>query len=462
MRWRRKILAQINTLKATLAFRVFLGCACLCAAGAVLVISTPSASAQPLGAPVAQRGTPDPDDPEITIVSTPIPIARPTLAPVVFDPNTRTASLGEDLTMMAAQTGFSTTDLALRNRLTQANALLSGQKVALPKPVDLKVKLHRVLPGETLMSVAALYAVAPDQLRQLNTLSCADCLIVGQLLRVPQIKVDLTRANLPDPFVRIELSPSAPTAGDLVALRIKTTAPLRMLTASLNGRKLHFYGNDGDYAALFGVPALQPQEVDALIIRAVDDQGTVVELQGRLPLGASDFGFENVNVSERLMPLLDKRVNDAEVQQLEKIFSGYTDTQFWRTPLRLPAEGQLNSYFGTRRSYNGGLLYGFHSGMDVRAWVGTPVHAAAPGIVAAVEQFDVRGLVVIIDHGRGVFTAYCHLSEATVKVGQQINIGDVIAKSGNTGRSEGPHIHFELAVNGVQVDPLPWLSQPIP
>jgi murein DD-endopeptidase MepM/ murein hydrolase activator NlpD len=90
------------------------------------------------------------------------------------------------------------------------------------------------------------------------------------------------------------------------------------------------------------------------------------------------------------------------------------------------------------------------------------VHAAAPGIVAAVEQFDVRGLVVIIDHGRGVFTAYCHLSEATVKVGQQINIGDVIAKSGNTGRSEGPHIHFELAVNGVQVDPLPWLSQPIP
>ena len=74
----------------------------------------------------------------------------------------------------------------------------------------------------------------------------------------------------------------------------------------------------------------------------------------------------------------------------------------------------------------------------------------------------VRGLAVIIDHGRGVFTMYCHLSRADVKVGQIVDTGQIIAHTGNTGRSEGPHLHWELAVGGVIVDVLPWTQQAIP
>ena len=96
------------------------------------------------------------------------------------------------------------------------------------------------------------------------------------------------------------------------------------------------------------------------------------------------------------------------------------------------------------------------------AGIGTPVHASAPGRVAAVMQLKVRGNVVIIDHGRGVFTMYCHLSRTVVKEGQMVDVGDVVAYSGNTGRSEGPHIHWELAVGGITVDPLPWAQQAIP
>jgi murein DD-endopeptidase MepM/ murein hydrolase activator NlpD len=74
----------------------------------------------------------------------------------------------------------------------------------------------------------------------------------------------------------------------------------------------------------------------------------------------------------------------------------------------------------------------------------------------------IRGKTVILDHGRGVFTLYCHLSEFAVELEQIVAADEVIGYSGNTGRSLGPHLHFELAVGGVQVDPLAWLEQALP
>ena len=100
--------------------------------------------------------------------------------------------------------------------------------------------------------------------------------------------------------------------------------------------------------------------------------------------------------------------------------------------------------------------------MDVSAPVGTPVHASAPGRVAVIRAFNIRGNVVILDHGRGVFTLYCHLSKFNVSVGDVVDVGDVIGYSGNTGRSLGPHLHWELAIGGVTVNPLAWVDDAIP
>jgi murein DD-endopeptidase MepM/ murein hydrolase activator NlpD len=79
-----------------------------------------------------------------------------------------------------------------------------------------------------------------------------------------------------------------------------------------------------------------------------------------------------------------------------------------------------------------------------------------------VQPFKIRGNVVILDHGRGVFTVYCHLSKFNVQVGQIVNVGNVIGYAGNTGRSLGPHLHFELAVGGVTINPLEWMDAEIP
>lgn len=119
-----------------------------------------------------------------------------------------------------------------------------------------------------------------------------------------------------------------------------------------------------------------------------------------------------------------------------------------RQGLRLPSRSAITSRFGPRRS-------GFHHGLDLRAPVGTPVYAAQAGVVTfAGWRNNIYGNFVIIDHGGGLVTRYAHNSRVLVRRGQRVDKGSVIALSGNTGRSTGPHIHFEVMRNGKAIDPL--------
>ena len=122
----------------------------------------------------------------------------------------------------------------------------------------------------------------------------------------------------------------------------------------------------------------------------------------------------------------------------------------------------INSLFGTRRSYNDGALWGYHAGVDLCGGLGTPIYAAADGVVVLAENLEVRGGAVILDHGWGVYTGYWHLSAIEVQPGQQVQAGDEIGLAGSTGRSTGPHLHWELWVGGVPVNPLTWLQQAWP
>ncbi len=122
------------------------------------------------------------------------------------------------------------------------------------------------------------------------------------------------------------------------------------------------------------------------------------------------------------------------------------------TPKGWPTKGWLTSYFGMRKSPFTGKRV-MHEGLDIAANVGTPVVATADGVVARVKYSPGYGKMVIIDHGYGYRTVFGHNSKILVKAGQHIKRGDVIAKVGNTGRSTGPHLHYELRLNGVPIDP---------
>ena len=127
------------------------------------------------------------------------------------------------------------------------------------------------------------------------------------------------------------------------------------------------------------------------------------------------------------------------------------------TPSVWPVVGKLESGFGARRNPFGGNSYEFHSGQDIDAAWGDPVVAGASGKVTFVGWQNGYGQLVVIDHGGGLTTRYGHLSYIDVVSGQIVARSQFVGRVGSTGRSTGPHLHYEVRINDEPVDPLPYL-----
>jgi murein DD-endopeptidase MepM/ murein hydrolase activator NlpD len=125
-------------------------------------------------------------------------------------------------------------------------------------------------------------------------------------------------------------------------------------------------------------------------------------------------------------------------------------------PMRWPVSGEVNSEFGHRVSpWTGGRE--LHSGIDIGAATGTPVFAPAPGTVEYAGEHPAYGLTIVLDHGHDVRTVYAHLSQVSGGRGQRVDRGALIGRTGNTGRSSGPHLHYEVLVMGRPVNPRAYL-----
>lgn len=139
----------------------------------------------------------------------------------------------------------------------------------------------------------------------------------------------------------------------------------------------------------------------------------------------------------------------------------HTYPKQWQTntrPSLWPVEGRLLSPFGGRTDPFSGEG-AIHTGVDLSAAQGTPVHAAADGIVVYAEWRGSYGRLVVIDHGNGLQTYYGHLSRFDVVTGQEIRRGDIVGKSGSSGRVTSPHLHYEVRVGGTPVNPYPYLAR---
>ena len=154
---------------------------------------------------------------------------------------------------------------------------------------------------------------------------------------------------------------------------------------------------------------------------------------------------------------------NAEREKVVTAWSQVSPVLQWQGTFLRPIDPQYptTSPFGTRRDYSVADIGNFHAGQDFGAPEGVLVTAPAAGTVVLAEPITVRGNAVILDHGRGIFTGYWHLSEIKVQVGQQVAAGDVIGIVGNTGLSTGAHLHWEMRVNGVAVDPTQFLDEPV-
>ncbi len=130
----------------------------------------------------------------------------------------------------------------------------------------------------------------------------------------------------------------------------------------------------------------------------------------------------------------------------------------WSGPWILPVEGEVSGVFGSQRSYDGVPSDQWHHGHDIAAQHGDPILAPAPGTVVWTGDLVLHGTGVIIDHGAGVYSGYWHMSLIAVRAGVEVEPGDYLGNIGTTGLSTGPHLHWEVIIQGIDVDPVQWTT----
>ncbi|MDO8673981.1 MAG: M23 family metallopeptidase [Dehalococcoidia bacterium] len=269
------------------------------------------------------------------------------------------------------------------------------------------------------------------------------------------------RTDNTPPKVTVQIDPPKVGQGHTVSIRISSSEPVT-LTGTLEGQSLTLSPLDGRFWTVAGFDADSRVGPRSLNLAAVDKVGLQITVQIPITVTRVDYPTESLEIPEDRSDLLDPAVANAEIAFLDKVYAALTAEKLWSGSFAIPALAETSSPFAISRSYNGGPMGGHHGGMDIAANEGVPVAASNRGRVAVAEPLKVRGNVVILDHGMGVYSAYFHLSQIRVQKDQMIEKGQIVGLVGNTGLSTGAHLHWEMRVTGAAVDPLEWTARTIP
>lgn len=226
-------------------------------------------------------------------------------------------------------------------------------------------------------------------------------------------------------------------------------------TALIDTRRAAVIRHDNRWLAIVGIP--------------LSTKPGPHKIKVSTPSGTVDVPFQITDKSYRTQSLTiknDRQVNpkpedlkriEAEQERSNVALSKFSTGGAPVFALASPVDGQRSDSYGSRRIFNG-QPRNPHSGMDIAAAKGTPIHSPAAGTVVEAGTFFFNGNTLFIDHGYGLVTMYCHLSEINVKVGDRLAAGDVVGTVGATGRVTGPHLHFGVALNRAMVDPALFLE----
>jgi murein DD-endopeptidase MepM/ murein hydrolase activator NlpD len=423
---------------------------------------------------------------------------------------------GDTLGTIAENFGVPVNDIIRANSITNANALTIGTRLKIPGIEGVSGTLIRqaVPLGETFNSLAVRYQVPVKTLLRLNRVTSPQELYAGVMLILPENGTAQAQAilssgqsmleasssvnsnpwttiltqqytaqsdNLPgdvlftkqadlkneissiSPVIKnIQINPLPLVQGKTTVIRIQTTKPVT-LSGKLAGKDLHFFPEkENSYVAILGIYALATPGLTTLALSGSAQDETNFNFEKMLILKS---GFYPNDPPLTVDPkTIDPEVTGPEEKQFAQIIAPVTPTKYWTQKFRVPVDAPVcyKSTFGNRRSYNGGPFNSFHGGTDYGVCATLNIYAPGDGVVVFAGPLTVRGNATIIDHGWGVYSGYWHQKEIKVQVGDRVKAGQLIGLIGATGRVTGPHLHWEIIINGIQVEPVDWLERTYP
>jgi len=323
--------------------------------------------------------------------------------------------------------------------------------------------------GESLLETAVKQNTDAWTLVHYNGLQGSWDSISGDTLFAPGETGEQGASGLPSAFISAEIRNLPIKQGGTGVIKVKTL-PNVTLDGILVDHQLHFFPmEDGSQVALQGVHALLPPGIYPLRLDATLPDGSKQSYEQYILIISGNYPDDPILYVDPVT--IDPAETEPELNKLINITSVVTPEKLWTGDFYSPASQYaeatyFTSRYGNRRTYIGIntdlSIQGFHTGLDFGGGTGLPITAPARGKVILAENWTVRGGTTIIDHGWGVYSGFWHQSKFDVQVGDIVEQGQVIGEVGGTGRVTGPHLHWELWVNGIQVDPLDWLTNTYP
>jgi murein DD-endopeptidase MepM/ murein hydrolase activator NlpD len=385
--------------------------------------------------------------------------------------NTQLINFGDSFRSLTRRTQVPVDMFKKLNHIVSPSEFYVGVNMIVPVQEGSRTLTKRIAVGvgESLLEAAIKQNTDVWTVAHYNNLQGSWDSMSGDPLFAPGQNGDERASGLPSAFISAEIRDLPIKQGGTGVIKVKTTSNVT-LSGILVDHPLHFFPmEDGTQVALQGVHALLQPGIYPLRLEATLPDGSKQSYEQNILIVSGNYPDDPLLYVDPIT--IDPAETEPELNQLISITTPVTPEKFWAGDFYSPASEYADatyytSRFGNRRTYIGTgtelSIQGFHTGLDFGGGTGLPITAPARGKVVIAENWTVRGGTTIIDHGWGVYSGFWHQSKFNVQVGDIVEQGQVIGEVGGTGRVTGPHLHWELWVNGIQVDPYDWLINTYP